>query len=231
MLAALLVTGALCSAGCAAEPTSDGGLDYLTNMGAFNPPGGFQAVEDRQEELARRSSELAAAHDMLEGKFVEGGGLHALLGKMGMDLAGGSRGGKKEGLGLGTGLMDTLLPILKSGMLKSPSDVLSSEVLRDLNIGGGAPSSAADSRGCAMYDIEDILPVQLNQHAPHEPDHAVYDHAAALLQLYGVTVIDRFFGSAVSDDVASGAQILHQGGLLSRIHDDAWSTRSPRARS
>ena len=228
MLALLLALGVICSAyDAAAEPaTSDGGggLEYLTNMGAFTPPGGFQAVEDRQEELARRSSELAAAHDMLEGKFTEGAGLHELLGKMGLDLASERVGGKKRGRGGGTGLMDALLPSLQSGMLKSPGDVLSSKALRDLNFGGGAPASAVDGRGCAMYDVEDILPVQLNQHAPHEPDHVVYDHAAALLQLYGVAVIDSFFGPAVSDDVASGAHVLRQHRLLSRS-DGAQETR------
>ena len=55
MLALLLALGVICSAyDAAAEPaTSDGGggLEYLTNMGAFTPPGGFQAVEDRKEDL------------------------------------------------------------------------------------------------------------------------------------------------------------------------------------
>ena len=105
--------------------------------------------------------------------------------------------------------MNTLIPLLKSGMLKSPGDVLSSKAFRDLNLGRES-AGAVDSHGCAVYEIQDISPVLLNQHAPHEPDHEVYDHAATLLQLYGVAVVDQFFGSTVSDEVASGAKVLHQ---------------------
>ena len=92
MLSRLLVFGVLCLA-LDAGRASGGGLDYLTN-GWVNAPS-LKTVEDRQEDLARRSSELAAAHDMLEGQFRNTGGLHDLLTKVGLDLAGSGPGGKK----------------------------------------------------------------------------------------------------------------------------------------
>lgn len=199
----------------------DTGLQYLTDSGIFKPPGGTQTIEDRQDELARKSSELTSAHNMLEGKFASENGLHGLLSKLGLDIAG--KGGSE--MGDSKGILQGLMPLIQSGMAKSPGEILSAEAVQKLKF-VSQPKVSVDSRGCTEYTIEDMIPVQVNQDTPNEPDHSVYDYASALLQLYGVAVIDSFFGQTVASEVASGAKLLHKSGLLSALDNgvtgNAW---------